>query len=54
MIFTDFFLNQLLIKSIRILTNIPILFIGGWWSPRLGHGAVLAASKPLQVSKYKA
>ena len=23
-----------------------------WWSPRLGHGAVLAASKPLQVSKY--
>ena len=21
-----------------------------WWSPRLGHGAVLAASKPLQVS----
>ena len=22
-----------------------------WWSPRLGHGAVLAASKPLQVSK---
>ena len=23
-----------------------------WWSPRLGHRAVLAASKPLQVSKY--
>ena len=23
-----------------------------WWSPRLGHGAVLAASKPLQVSKH--
>ena len=23
-----------------------------WWSPRLGHGTVLAASKPLQVSKY--
>ena len=23
-----------------------------WWSPRPGHGAVLAASKPLQVSKY--
>ena len=22
-----------------------------WWSPRLGHGAVLAAPKPLQVSK---
>ena len=22
-----------------------------WWSPRLGHGAVLAESKPLQVSK---
>ena len=21
-----------------------------WWSPRLGNGAVLAASKPLQVS----
>ena len=23
-----------------------------WWSPRLGLGAVLAASIPLQVSKY--
>ena len=23
------------------------------WSPRLGHGAILAASKPLQVSKYE-
>ena len=23
-----------------------------WWSPRLGHGAVLANSKPLLVSKY--
>ena len=23
-----------------------------WWSPRRGHGAVLAASKPLKVSKY--
>ena len=29
--------------------NCPVL---QWWSPRLGHGAVLAASKPLQVSKY--
>ena len=24
-----------------------------WWSPRLCHGAVLADSKPLQVSKYR-
>ena len=23
-----------------------------WWSPRLGHGAVLPASKSLQISKY--
>ena len=24
-----------------------------WWSPRLGHGAVLAASKPLQVRENR-
>ena len=24
-----------------------------WWTPRLGHEAVLAASKPLQVCKYE-
>ena len=37
-------LDQL--THLRAQWNIP-----KWWSPRLGHGAVLAASKSLQVSK---
>ena len=43
---TNSILNQLAHSS-EGSRNLP-----KWWSPRLGHGAAIAASKPLQVSKY--
>ena len=43
----------LLLKKVSMETLLLLLKKAEqWWSPRLGHGAVLAASKPLQVSKY--
>ena len=36
----------------QIRNNEAVVTNQKWWSPRLGHDAVLAASKPLQVSKY--